>query len=649
MKKIVWLLLLLLLPLALAEENLYLYDSLNLQLDVNGEFTLIADGGSPSVQQVKAEMLLFPKDNGQQEIIKLNTEGEVNENEITFNWNDKQLGKKEFSYSSEIETKNTRTKVKTEIPFPLTGIDKYKEYILSSETIDSDHPKIIAKATELIEGEDDAFKAAFKLANWVEENVEYDLSTLNAETSQKASWVLENRNGVCDEMTSLFVAMARAVGIPGRFVSGISYTTSELFDENWQPHGWAEIYLPEYGWVSFDITFGEYGYVDVTHVKLRDSQDPAEAATKYEWLANNVNLETKQLDYSLEILGKGNIETEEILLEQELLSTEVGFGSYNLVKGILKNTADYYVATTLRLAVPKEIQIIGDNKRTILLHPKEVRETYWTVSVPKNLNDKYEYSFPTIIYSEKNVTVQDLFKAGVDKATYSEEEIKELTVQDEEKVYSRKVSFNCNYPKEIKINEKSKITCSVKNSGNTNLDQVKFCLAENCKTINLPINQLETMEKEVEGTEVGWNKLIISAESSEIEKKSAIEFLVLDAPELEIDVQYPEEINYGDLFNLNLILEQKSFSNPQEIVITVTGLGIENKWTIDKIIEKEELALELDTNKISTNNKFKITTMWKDKEGKLYSDHKEIEIKGKGNNFSEKVKMFLNKIINLFV
>ena len=83
MKKIVWLLLLLLLPLALAEENLYLYDSLNLQLDVNGEFTLIADGGSPSVQQVKAEMLLFPKDNGQQEIIKLNTEGEVNENEIT--------------------------------------------------------------------------------------------------------------------------------------------------------------------------------------------------------------------------------------------------------------------------------------------------------------------------------------------------------------------------------------------------------------------------------------------------------------------------------------------------------------------------------------------------------------------------------------
>ena len=218
MKKIVWLLLLLLLPLALAEENLYLYDSLNLQLDVNGEFTLIADGGSPSVQQVKAEMLLFPKDNGQQEIIKLNTEGEVNENEITFNWNDKQLGKKEFSYSSEIETKNTRTKVKTEIPFPLTGIDKYKEYILSSETIDSDHPKIIAKATELIEGEDDAFKAAFKLANWVEENVEYDLSTLNAETSQKASWVLENRNGVCDEMTSLFVAMARAVGIPGRFV-----------------------------------------------------------------------------------------------------------------------------------------------------------------------------------------------------------------------------------------------------------------------------------------------------------------------------------------------------------------------------------------------------------------------------------------------
>ena len=84
--------------------------------------------------------------------------------------------------------------------------------------------------------------------------------------------------------------MARSLGIPARFSSGISYSTSDLFPEPWQPHGWAEVYFPGVGWVSFDITFGEYGYIDVTHIKLRDGFDPTEPATKFEWLAEDVKL-----------------------------------------------------------------------------------------------------------------------------------------------------------------------------------------------------------------------------------------------------------------------------------------------------------------------------------------------------------------------
>ncbi len=123
--------------------------------------------------------------------------------------------------------------------FPITDVGENQQYLLATENIDSHNSEVIQIASELAEGEDDLFKVAFKLASWVEENVEYDLNTLTATASQKASWVLENRQGVCDEMTSLFIAMARSLGIPARFTSGISYTTSELFDENWQPHGWA--------------------------------------------------------------------------------------------------------------------------------------------------------------------------------------------------------------------------------------------------------------------------------------------------------------------------------------------------------------------------------------------------------------------------
>ena len=232
----------------------------------------------------------------------------------------KKIETKQFGYSAIVKTNQQRKEVHAKIPFPLTSTQGYTKYLQATETIDSTHPQIIAKATELAEGEDDLFKVAFKLASWVEENVEYDLNTLTASVSQKASWVLENKQGVCDEMTSLFIAMARSLGIPARFASGISYTTSELFTENWQPHGWAEVYFPELGWVAFDITFGEYGYIDVTHIKLRDNVDPQEAATKYEWMANNVKLEAHPLEFDVNIQQEGNFIPEEIQLEEEILS-----------------------------------------------------------------------------------------------------------------------------------------------------------------------------------------------------------------------------------------------------------------------------------------------------------------------------------------
>ena len=60
---------------------------------------------------------------------------------------------------------------------------------------------------------DDLFIVVYKLAEWVKTNVNYDLSTLTASVSQKASWVLDNKEGVCDEITNLFIALSRALGI----------------------------------------------------------------------------------------------------------------------------------------------------------------------------------------------------------------------------------------------------------------------------------------------------------------------------------------------------------------------------------------------------------------------------------------------------
>jgi hypothetical protein len=651
MKRVLVILVLLLfgliLPSSFAAE-LYQYDSLDLELSIDGAFKLIPQTSTSKVKEVTTELLLYPNNDYRQTQKNFKSAGTLQNDVVNFAWYDEQLGQKRFGYTTTVNTQNKRLEVKTKIPFPLTNIQGYEQYLEPTKTIDSNNPAIIAKATELADGEDDLFKVAFKLASWVEENVEYDLNTLTEKASQKASWVLQNRQGVCDEMTSLFVAMARSLGIPARFASGISYTTSELFDYNWQPHGWAEAYFPGVGWVSFDITFGEYGYIDVTHIKLRDGFDPQEPATKYEWLADRVDLEAEELDLVVNIKNRGQIIPEELTLDLEMLSPEVGFGSYNLVKGVLKNTVDHYAATTLSLALPEELDIQGDNKRTILLAPLEEKETFWTVYVTNKLDSNYEYTFPILIYSEENVTFTSSFLARSDQTIFTRTEIDALIVKDEDKSYSRKVGFNCNYPEELDLNMKEEVTCTIKNQGNANLEEVIFCIDDDCETINLPINQEKSISKTIGGDTAGWKKFSVSAVGQLIEKRDSFTYAVQDQPKLSLVANYPQSVKYGHDFSLILELNKESFSNPENIEVLIKGAGFRNEWQVDVLRDKEQLALELPGSKLSSTNKFQIITTWTDSNNKDYSTQESIVIEGKYENFSERIKMIINGIVNIF-
>lgn len=639
---------LLVLTLASAEENLYQYDSLDLQLQVEGQFDLIEEQSPATVEEVTVQLLFYPEQSFRQRVIDLENSGDVQDNVITYNWNNPSLGRKEFGYSALVRTTNQQLEVRRKIPFPLENIEGYEEYLLPTETIDSDNPAVIAKASELAEGEDDLFEVAFKLARWVDENVVYDLSTLTADTSQKASWVLQQKQGVCDEMTSLFVAMARSLGIPARFVSGVSYTTSDLFSTPWQPHGWAEVYFPEVGWVSFDITFGEYGYVDVSHIQLRDGFDPKEPATRYEWLARNVRLEPADLDVEVNVARKGTSQPEGIELEQEILGIEVSMGSHNLIKGILKNNEEYYAATTLHLAVPSELQLIGKNKRTILLKPKEVKETYWVVKVPSNLESDYVYTFPAIIYSEKNTSVESAFIVQSGKPVYSWEDMQELTITTEEKSYSRKISIQCDYPRELKIDQEAEVKCTLKNIGNARLDGLTFCIGGVCEVVDLPLNQEVVSSIEIKGREPGWDRLIASAQHNQVDKRISLDYLTLDDPLIRMQADYPSAISFGETAEIHLHLEKASFATPRNLTVILDGLGTEYAWELEELTKNQTLVLDLATDRLSFTNDISITASWGDKEGQSFSEKQEVMIKGIPTSFSSRIKLILNGILNLF-
>jgi transglutaminase-like putative cysteine protease len=86
--------------------------------------------------------------------------------------------------------------------------------------------------------------------------------------------VLALRAGVCQDFAHLFIAAARAMGVPTRYVSGYIHTQGEKAAA--ASHAWAEAWVAGRGWIGFDATHP----IRTTphHVRLAVGRDYTDAA-----------------------------------------------------------------------------------------------------------------------------------------------------------------------------------------------------------------------------------------------------------------------------------------------------------------------------------------------------------------------------------
>jgi len=85
---------------------------------------------------------------------------------------------------------------------------------------------------------------------------------------------LRNREGSCRDLSVLFCAACRQLGIAARFVSG--YEKESAFQEHAYMHAWAEVYIPGGGWRGYDPSRGIA--VSTSHVPVAAAVDAASAA-----------------------------------------------------------------------------------------------------------------------------------------------------------------------------------------------------------------------------------------------------------------------------------------------------------------------------------------------------------------------------------
>jgi len=141
-----------------------------------------------------------------------------------------------------------------------------KTYLDATDRVLADNPAIVRQKTEILAGTKDPSQVVEKLVPWVADNVKDTITD-----SQTPLETLETRSGNCQSHARLYVSLARAAGVPTRFVSGLVYAEGKGF----LYHSWAESYVGY--WLPVDPTFGEVP-ANATHIKLAEGDSPADLA-----------------------------------------------------------------------------------------------------------------------------------------------------------------------------------------------------------------------------------------------------------------------------------------------------------------------------------------------------------------------------------
>ena len=82
----------------------------------------------------------------------------------------------------------------------------------------------------------------------IHEHVDYQLGTTDALTT--AAEAFAEGRGVCQDHTHIFIGITRALKFPSRYVTG--YLVTGVGASSTAAHAWAEVFVPDLGWVGFD-------------------------------------------------------------------------------------------------------------------------------------------------------------------------------------------------------------------------------------------------------------------------------------------------------------------------------------------------------------------------------------------------------------
>ncbi|MEM6744642.1 MAG: transglutaminase family protein [Pseudomonadota bacterium] len=150
----------------------------------------------------------------------------------------------------------------------LSGLDRCRAvgvYLRASPLTEPDDAlaefaQAVKEEAEKLSGPDQPLAALHALNHAVREAVDYRPGATDADTT--AARALALGAGVCQDHAHVFLACARAMGAPARYVAGYLLAADpadrdaedgdEVVPDAHETHAWVEAHVPGLGWVGFD-------------------------------------------------------------------------------------------------------------------------------------------------------------------------------------------------------------------------------------------------------------------------------------------------------------------------------------------------------------------------------------------------------------
>jgi transglutaminase-like putative cysteine protease len=99
----------------------------------------------------------------------------------------------------------------------------------------------------------DVLKVLHNLLVRLHQEITFDTDPTHPSTTAAEAFAI--KRGVCQDMTHIFISVARTLAIPARYAGGYFHRMDGLIEQE-AGHAWVEAYVPNLGWVGFDAANG---------------------------------------------------------------------------------------------------------------------------------------------------------------------------------------------------------------------------------------------------------------------------------------------------------------------------------------------------------------------------------------------------------